>query len=677
MKRASFAGFPYYILIMGFMLNSCAPGSNVIPADTAGTSTAQVDQNTPTPTLEVWPSLAISPTSAGQVEQVRIWGTGTPLRIDNNSKNILLIQTVTGAYLYDIKKDKLLFSDPLSLNSAISSNDKTLATIHKTGELISMIIWDIASGKQLFNNDLSIPSSEYSAYDAYYGSIPVVGAVAFSSNGKWVAAGFANGQIGVWNMNTQKMASLFYAERGYRAAPVTQLYFSPNNKYLYVEALVNSLYEITENSVNYIGQASGVFSPNSDFTSRVGCGHLYVYRTEDAKLIVDKPVRNDPEGERCRKMVGLGFNKDSSQIIIEYPELNERQVRNANDGELIRKEDFTPAEIQPGSEWFLKQNHLQNLIGANILPNRTVLAWGATGREVYWWKSSDNSIVIYPQELAQVYFSSNGDKAAWCNNAQLIILQNNGLQTSTPTPDFPLCDGVLLSPDNDTVAIWANKRIAPLSLSTGEIQNLQDHPSKISKVIFSEDGLLMASATEGASKILIWQINPIKKLGEINDRSDILDLEFSSDNTVLAAHGYYNRKSNQVQFWEISNGNSIGKIDLDYYDKTTTINESSQLIASGREDGTVTIWDISSGKKLVELGGHFGYYGVYDFGSPLSIGLNANRYIYDGTYDYANANGDRYLYNRYNIRSLSFLQENTGILSVATDGTIRLWGIKP
>ena len=231
----------------------------------------------------------------------------------------------------------------------------------------------------------------------------------------------------------------------------------------------------------------------------------------------------------------------------------------------LRKESYTPVELPFDDTWLSAQGHFNKIVGATSLPDNIIVAWGYDGSELFSWDAKENALTTYHQDTDDVFFSPSGKFAAWCSEFNLVVLKSDGSQNSFSIPDFPICDGVAVSPDGNTIAIWAHNRLSLLSISTGELQKLQNHPAPLVDVAFSNDGSTMASAASesgGSGKVYLWQVKPIKQIGVLDDRSDISEIVFSPDRTLLAVHGMYNLWTDQVQLWNVSDGKKIGKFEL-------------------------------------------------------------------------------------------------------------------
>ena len=141
----------------------------------------------------------------------------------------------TGELLASLGSGKLILWDVASgtkINSiesttnqfAFNPNGQQLATIPKRRNekrLTEVRIWDIRNPEKISEIG-NLPFNEAHKATGW----PC--AVDFSSNGKWIAAGYSNGTINVWNLQTRKLVKNLESA----LHQMDNLKFSPNNKYM-------------------------------------------------------------------------------------------------------------------------------------------------------------------------------------------------------------------------------------------------------------------------------------------------------------------------------------------------------------------------------------------------------------------------------------------------------------
>ncbi|MDJ0576024.1 MAG: WD40 repeat domain-containing protein [Xenococcaceae cyanobacterium MO_234.B1] len=226
---------------------------------------------------------------------------------------------------------------------------------------------------------------------------------------------------------------------------------------------------------------------------------------------------------------------------------------------------------------------------------------------------------------------------------------------------------IAFSPDGKTFAIAEDTKIGVFSTATGtRIRTLQGHPKRVSDVAISPDGEQLVSVSSEVRDIRIWDlktgnlietltedIGPIRCIdftpdgklfitGSIgNDRTIqfwdantlelvqtspqqpgyINDLAVSADDKLVAAIRNY------VKVWDLSDASvrqNIKGPNLEI--NTLAISPDSRYVATANKEGTIMIFDIIRGQKVVTLEGHTGWVRTVAF-SPDS------NYLYSGAED--------------------------------------------
>ena len=164
---------------------------------------------------------------------------------------------------------------------------------------------------------------------------------------------------------------------------------------------------------------------------------------------------------------------------------------------------------------------------------------------------------------------------------------------------------IAFSPDGDTFAGGKEDRTIGLwSISTGRcLQTLQDHSKWVWSVSFNPDGSLFASGGEDQA-IRLWDTATGQCLKTLQGFSKpIWTVAFSPDGASLASGG----ADQKIQIWSIKTGQCIigfvGKIG---WVRSVTFSSNGKLLASGNEDQIVELWNVSTGERIKTFQGHTG-----------------------------------------------------------------------
>ena len=174
------------------------------------------------------------------------------------------------------------------------------------------------------------------------------------------------------------------------------------------------------------------------------------------------------------------------------------------------------------------------------------------------------------------------------------------------------------SPDGKTVAfdhgvrihLWDTETGKTLEISLVDPTNETDVSvdDTIDALVFSPDGKRLASGTFGGD-VQIWnaetgdaltffrKIEPLK--GDHN-RDRIRTLAFSSDGAMLAVG------SNFIRIHSLDGEKKIGFQQMRAQAEALIFSPDTNVLAIGRRNGEIGLWDITTGDKLTTLEGHTG-----------------------------------------------------------------------
>ncbi|MGW3952049.1 nSTAND1 domain-containing NTPase [Streptomyces sp. NPDC004752] len=254
-------------------------------------------------------------------------------------------------------------------------------------------------------------------------------------------------------------------------------------------------------------------------------------------------------------------------------------------------------------------------------PDSRTLAAGNTDGNVDLWNLPPTRIIGAGGNVASVAFSPDGDTLAAGNQNKTVSLWN----TTDPHHPVPLGDpltgpkdpvnAVAFSPDGRTLA-------AGDSGGTVTLWNTADpsHPVRLRETLTGADGLifslafspdghtLAAAGDDALGSIALWDVsdpaNPESKAGISNDRTrSVRSLAFSRDGTILAAGG--DGSNGEVGLWSTTDpGVRIGK-PIDQPTGTSTwvaFSPDGRTLATGNDRGTVTLWNATDPNHLTRRG---------------------------------------------------------------------------
>jgi eukaryotic-like serine/threonine-protein kinase len=204
----------------------------------------------------------------------------------------------------------------------------------------------------------------------------------------------------------------------------------------------------------------------------------------------------------------------------------------------------------------------------------------------------------------------------------------------------------------------------------GGPQTLKGHTGRVTSVIFSPDGRLLATAGANGT-VCLWITETGRRRATLNGpKGALAGLAFFSDGKTLLTVG----EDGTLQLWDIAIERPIkpaATLKLSASFKVSALRPGSKVLATGGE-GTVKLWDIESGKQLSTIRNENVEWESLAF-SPDGKTLASSG---DGTvriWDAATGKEIRRLAEGKTVRSVAFSPDGRLLFSGSGDNTVRLW----
>ncbi|PMB47141.1 hypothetical protein CEN41_04070 [Fischerella thermalis CCMEE 5330] len=445
--------------------------------------------------------------------------------------------------------------------------------------------------------------------------------VAFSPDGKLLAAGDSNGEIHFWQVADGKQLLIL---RGH-ANWVVSLAFSPDSRTLASGSsdCTVKLWDVSTGGCLHSLQEHGnevwsvAFSPEGDKLVS-GC---------DDQLIRLWSVRT---GE-CLKI----FQGHTNWVLSVAFSLDGQTLVSGSDDNTIRLWDVNSGECLK-----IFQGHSDGIRSISLSPDGQMLASSSDDQKIRLWNLSTGECQRifrgHTNQIFSVAFSPQGD--------------------------------ILASGSHDqTVRLW--------DVRTGECQRIfQGHSNIVFSVAFSPGGDVLASGSRDQT-VKLWHIPTSQCFKTFQGHSNqILSVAFNPDGKTLASGGH----DQKVRLWNVSTGQTLKT----FYGHTNWVysvafNSQGNILGSGSADKTVKLWDVSTGQYLRTCQGHSAAVWSVAFSPDGQILVSGSE---DQTVRLWNVGTGEVLRTLQGhtaaIWSVAFSPQGTVLASGSLDQTVKLWDAK-
>ena len=208
------------------------------------------------------------------------------------------------------------------------------------------------------------------------------------------------------------------------------------------------------------------------------------------------------------------------------------------------------------------------------------------------------SILCFAIVMLSVARNSNG--AAADQVSKTIIDGRVGIASIVFSPDGKLL--VSGEEGGGKMSVWDTTTGKELKAVWGHDASLSPQSLKsdgsVNSVAFSPDGKMLASGGSDGM-IIVWDTERWEKLKSLQHKGSINSVAFSPDGKMLAGGGV------RVTIWNTNTWTKLKEFDGHSNSiNSVAFSKREMLLASGSADGSIIVWDISTGNKMFILNGH-------------------------------------------------------------------------
>ncbi|MCK6625390.1 MAG: NB-ARC domain-containing protein [Anaerolineae bacterium] len=340
-------------------------------------------------------------------------------------------------------------------------------------------------------------------------------------------------------------------------------------------------------------------------------------------------------------------------------------------------------EVSTGHSLKMLAGHTHQVRSVAFSPDGRLLASGSFDHTVGLWEVSTGhslkTLAGHTHPVRSVAFSPDGRLLASGSNDQTVRLWEvpTGQNLKTLSDHTNQISSVAFSPDGRLLASGSEDQTVRLwEVNTGQsLKTLAGHTHWVSSVAFSPDGRLLASSSNDQT-VRLWEVPTGQNLKALSGYTNwVWSVAFSPDGRFLAGGCF----DHTVGLWNVNTGQSLKTLSghTDWV-SSVAFSPDGRLLASGCFDHTAGLWDLrNTGQNLEMLAGHTNPVWSVAFspdGRLLASGSNDKTV---GLWDLRHTGHSLKTLSGHThpVRSVAFSPDGRLLASGSQDQTVRLWEV--
>ena len=563
-------------------------------------------------------------------------------------------------------------------------------------------------GVRLPNVNFTMADLTDSVFTDTFGAIETM---AFSPDGKLLAAGTVEGQIRVWQTKDGRLVSICEGHDNW----VSSIIFSPDGQVIVSDSFDDTVRlwdaktgrNLKVLSVTPFGSWQVAFNPEGQILATGGNdGSIRLWDVQTWQCL------NTLEGH-TRRVRALAFSPNG-QILISGSYDQTIRIWNVETGQTIttllgHSHEVSSVTFSSDGKTFLSgsgdhtirlwdvttmdtvkifSGHTRQVRSVAFSPDNQIIASASDDRTVRLWDVNGGqnikTISDHTNNVKSVIFSPDGQTFASGGHDRLVHLwdTDTGHLLKTLSGHTNPMWSVAFSLDGQTLATAGGMDRTVHMWHIGnndEYKALKGHAAWVWFVAFSPDGQVIASGSQDLT-IRLWDLSnmtwedsdvPFQTL--LGHTDEVRSVAFSPDGQFLVSSG----EDHTVRLWDVRSNLCLNTLaEHTEWIMTATFSPDGQLVASGSHDFTARLWDAHTGKCLRTLSGHTMVITQVAFSPDSKI-------LASGSLDHTVRLWDVQTGQQLNvlsghtdwIYSVAFSPNGRILASAGTDRTVQLWDI--
>ncbi|GHO90788.1 hypothetical protein KSF_008360 [Reticulibacter mediterranei] len=563
--------------------------------------------------------------------------------------------TVWQAYLRDVRLHRVNFTHSDLTNSvfteafgsipsvAFSPNGKLLAAATANGEIR---LWQEVGSKQILS---------------YEGHSDWIRSVAFSPDGNMLASSSSDQTVGIWDVYTGQRLKILQGHK----SQVWSVAFSPDGNIL---------------ASGSDDQTVRLWDVQTGQCTKILKGHTG--RVRSVTISFDGSIIASGSGDQTIRLWDLHTGK--SLMTLQGHTRPIWSVAFSPDGNILASgsDDQTVRlwDVQTGQCTKILKGHINNVWSVSFSPTEATLASGSHDQAVRLWDIRTGQCLKilegHTNWVESVAFSPDGNILASGSDDQTVRLWDvqTGQCIRTVQGYTNPVWSISVSPDGKTLASGSSDQAVRLwDTRTGQcLKILEGHTNWVWSVAFSPDGTTLASGS-GDCTVRLWDVRTGQCLKVLEGHmSRVRSVAFSPDGTTLASGS----GDCTVRLWDTSRKQCLKTMEgHTNWVEAVAFNSDGSILATSSDDQTVRLWNIHTGKCLI-LEGHTGPVWSVAFSPDGSILASGSSDQTVRLWDVYTGLCLKSLEGHSNtVRTVSFNIDGGILASGGGDRTVRLWNV--